>query len=79
MSIRAIPKPTPIVTQTVGVGNYAAIKKEYTHITKQNDYQVSYFIIEDNEVFLLAFYAKEYDEQTEAVFERMLASFDIYK
>ena len=79
MSGWTTPKATPLVTQTIGVRNYTAVKKEYSYIGKQNDYQVSYFIIDDNEAFMLAFYAKDYDEQTEAIFERMLASFDIYK
>lgn len=79
MSIRALPKATLPVTQTVGLGDYLTIRKEYTHIKKQNDYQVSYIVMEGNEVFMLAFYAKEFDEQTEAIFDRMLSSFEIYK
>lgn len=79
MSIEAVPKATQPITQTVGLGDYLTIKKEYTHIKKQNDYQVSYIVMEGNEVFMLAFYAKEFDEQTEAIFDRMLSSFEIYK
>jgi hypothetical protein len=75
----ASPRPISPTMQTIGVGNYPTIKKEYMPLRRNNEYKAAYFVLVDDEAYLLEFSATENDQETQAVFERMINSFEVYR
>lgn len=72
-------RPISPTMRTIGVGNYPTIKKEYMPLRRHNEYKAAYFVLVEDEAYLLEFSATENDQETQAVFERMLNSFEVYR
>ena len=58
----------------VGIGQYPALMRNYS--TERGERRVVY-ISTNSGVFILKFYARNYDEKVEVIFKHMLASFEI--